>query len=224
MAHATGQQLTSNAGFIGVLWFYSLNMGDPNSMEELKRLLQEARQNADKERQRAEREQQRAEASEQQTQPTTLDEYITGCHSLVFSSFNIERNQKLTSKGPITNPRNKWCPTNLRPWPDFLHQQRITFGTLYDTFPADRRVFENRSFLSGLGNRLAKRKIADEKVLENFLHISVEDPVKAIVDQLPLVAVVGIGIGLWPWLHTSAAKGMMCKALEEILVEMSVLS
>jgi hypothetical protein len=187
-------------------------MGDPNSMEELQRLLQEARQNVDKERQRAEeaergrreeqkraekeqqraereqqraeREQQRAEASEQQTQPTTLDEYITGCHSLVFSSFNIERNQKLTSKGPITNPRNKWCPTNLRPWPDFLHQQRITFGTLYDTFPADRRVFENRSFLSGLGNRLAKRKIADEKVLENFLHISVEDPVKAIVDQL----------------------------------------
>ncbi|RSL40803.1 hypothetical protein CEP54_016014 [Fusarium duplospermum] len=111
-------------------------MGDPNNMEELQRRLQEALQNVDKERQRA-------EASEQQTQPTTLDEYITGCHSLVFSNFNIELNRKLTSKGPITNPRNKWCPTNLQPWPDFLQQQRITFGTLYDTFPTDRRVFEN---------------------------------------------------------------------------------
>ncbi|KAH6972003.1 hypothetical protein EDB80DRAFT_880259 [Ilyonectria destructans] len=44
-----------------------------------------------------------------------------------------------------------------------LHQQRITFGTLYDTFPTDSRVFENRSFLAGLGNRILKRKIADEK-------------------------------------------------------------
>ncbi|KAJ3455527.1 hypothetical protein MRS44_017009 [Fusarium solani] len=143
------------------------------------------------ERQRAEAaererqlERQRAEASEQQTQPTTLDEYIAACHSLVFSSFTIELNRKLTSKGPITNPRNKWCPTNLRPWPDFLQQQRITFGTLYDTFPTDRRVFENRSFLSGLGNRIAKRKITDEKTLEYFLHNSVEDPVKTIMDQL----------------------------------------
>ncbi|RMJ00578.1 hypothetical protein CDV36_015870, partial [Fusarium kuroshium] len=194
-------------------------MDDPNSMEELRRLLREARQQAEEaergreqerqraeeaererqeeqqraeeaergrqeERDRAEKEQQRAEASEKQTQPTTLDEYIAACHSLVFSSFNIERNRKLTSKGPITNPRNKWCPTNLRPWPDFLRQQRITFGTLYDIFPTHRRIFENRSFLSGLGSRMAKRKITDEKVLEYFLHNSVEDPVRAIVDQL----------------------------------------
>ncbi|KAM6508519.1 hypothetical protein FALCPG4_018359 [Fusarium falciforme] len=143
------------------------------------------------ERQRAEAaererqlERQRAEASEQQTQPTTLNEYIAGCHSLVFSSFTIELNPKLTSKGPITNPRNKWCPTNLSPWPDFLQQQRITFGTLYDTFPTDSRVFENQSFLAGLGNRISKRKIADEKTLEYFLHNSVEDPVKTIMDQL----------------------------------------
>ncbi|KAK1973496.1 hypothetical protein LZ30DRAFT_484883 [Colletotrichum cereale] len=155
-------------------------------------------QRAEREQQRAEREQQRAEeaekerqeerqraeASEQQTQPTTLDEYIAACHSLVFSSFDVERNPKLTSKGPITNPRNKWCPTNLRPWPDFIQQQRITFGTLYDTFPTDSRVFENRAFLVGLGNRISKRRIADEKTLEYFLHNSVEDPVKAIIDQL----------------------------------------
>ncbi|KAI8710940.1 EKC/KEOPS complex subunit BUD32 [Fusarium sp. LHS14.1] len=98
------------------------------SVEELTRLLQEAEQRAEaaekerqEERQRAEGEQQRAEeaeeraeaseqraeASEQQTQPTTLDEYIAACHSLIFSSFTIELNPKLTSKGPITNPRNK---------------------------------------------------------------------------------------------------------------------
>ncbi|KAI7908546.1 hypothetical protein M9X92_012132 [Pyricularia oryzae] len=144
-------------------------MDELTSVEELRRQLREAEQRAEKEQQRAEREQQRlhdlsekerqqerqrAEASEQQTRPTTLDEYIAACHDLVFSSFNIERDQKLTSKGPITNPRNK-C-----------------------------RVFENRAFLTGLGKRISVRKIADEKTLESFLHSSVEDPVKAIIGKL----------------------------------------
>lgn len=172
-------------------------MDELTSVEELRRQLREAEQRAEKEQQRAEREQQRAEeaekerqqerqraeASEQQTRPTTLDEYIAACHDLVFSSFNIKRDQKLTSKGPITNPRNKWCPTNVRPWSDFIQQQRITFGTVYDTFPADSRVFENRAFLTGLGKRISVRKIADEKTLESFLHSSVEDPVKAIIGK-----------------------------------------
>ncbi|KAL5866430.1 hypothetical protein ACKVWC_011454 [Pyricularia oryzae] len=166
-------------------------MHGSTSVEELRRQLREAEQRAEREQQRAEqaererqRERQRAEASEQQTQPTTLDEYIAACHHLVFSSFNIERNRKLTSKGPITNPRNKWCPTHIQPWSDFIQQQRITFGTIYDTFPADSRVFENRAFLTGLGKRISVRRIADEKALESFLHNSVEDPVKAIIDQL----------------------------------------
>ncbi|KAE9566611.1 hypothetical protein CGMCC3_g17243 [Colletotrichum fructicola] len=58
------------------------------------------------------------------------------------------------------------------------------FGMLYETFPADRRLFESRSFLSGLGNRVAKRKINDEKALEYFLHNSVEHPVRTIMDEL----------------------------------------
>ncbi|OHE90288.1 hypothetical protein CORC01_14417 [Colletotrichum orchidophilum] len=139
------------------------------------------------ERQRADRERERAEAAEHQTQPTSLDEYIAACHSLVFAKFNVETDRRLTSKGSITNPRNKLCPTNLRPWPDFLHQQSIVFGTLYDTFPADKRCFESPSFLSGLGSRIAKRKITDEKALEYFLHNSVEDPVRAIMDELKQV-------------------------------------
>lgn len=146
-------------------------------MEELTRLLREAEQ-------RAETAEQRAETAEKQIQLTTLDEYITACHSLVSSKFKVELNKALTSKGAITNPRDKWCPTYLRPWPDFIQQQRVAFGTLYNAFPADNRVFENRTFLAGLGERISKRKIADEKSLEYFLHNSVEDPVKFIIDQM----------------------------------------
>ncbi|KAH8193615.1 hypothetical protein TruAng_012218 [Truncatella angustata] len=36
------------------------------------------------------------------------------------SYFVVETDKELTSKGPITNPRNKLCPKNLRPWPDFF--------------------------------------------------------------------------------------------------------
>ncbi|KAI3570519.1 hypothetical protein IWW34DRAFT_710856 [Fusarium oxysporum f. sp. albedinis] len=171
------------------------------SVEELTRLLREAEQRAkeerqraeeaererQEERQRAEREQQRAEASEEQTRLTTLDEYIAACHASVFSRFAIETDPKLTSRGSITNPRDKWCPKNLRPWPDFLDHQKLTFDTLYDSFPTESRVFENRNFLAGLGNRISQRPIADEKTLEYFLHNSVEDPVRAIIQQLKQV-------------------------------------
>ncbi|KAG6989444.1 hypothetical protein IWW34DRAFT_873831 [Fusarium oxysporum f. sp. albedinis] len=61
------------------------------------------------------------------------------------------------------------------------------FGTLYDTFPTESRVFENRNFLAGFGNRISQRPIADEKTLEYFLHNIVEDPVRAIIQQLKQV-------------------------------------
>ncbi|KAH7195027.1 hypothetical protein BKA60DRAFT_583946 [Fusarium oxysporum] len=155
--------------------------------EREKQRAEEAERERQEERQRAEREQQRAEASEEQTRLTTLDEYIAACHASVFSRFAIETDPKLTSRGSITNPRDKWCPKNLRPWPDFLDQQKLTFGTLYDSFPTESRVFENRNFLAGLGNRISQRRIADEKTLEYFLHNSVEDPVRAIIQQLKQV-------------------------------------
>ncbi|KAL7940092.1 hypothetical protein V8C42DRAFT_364366 [Trichoderma barbatum] len=197
-------------------------MAERTRVEELEKLLREAELRAESERQRAEREQQRAEladrqrleeqqraeSAEEQTRRTTLDEYIAACHSLVFSKFAVETDKSLTSKGSITNPRNKLCPTSLQPWPDFLEQQRIASGVLYDAFPADMRLFESRNFLSGLGDRISQRPIANEKDLEYFLHNSVEDPVRSILHQLEEVehiqAVYGIGGGIIFENHPSA--------------------
>ncbi|KAI3579760.1 hypothetical protein IWW34DRAFT_421099 [Fusarium oxysporum f. sp. albedinis] len=151
---------------------------------------EDAERERQEERQRAEKERQRADASEEETRPTTIEEYITACHTSVFSRFTIETDPKLSSRGSITNPRNKWCPKNLQPWTDFIHKQRLTFGTLNDTFPIDSRVFENRAFLAGLGDRVSQRRIADEKSLEYFLHNSVEDPVRVIIQQLKEVETV----------------------------------
>lgn len=132
-------------------------------------------------------EQQRAEEAEEQTRRTTLDEYIAACHELVFSELKVEKDKTLTSKGSITSPRNKLCPTSLKPWPDFLQQQRTTFGKLYTAFPTERRVFESRNFLAGLGSRISQRAIANEKTLEYFQHNSIEDPVRVIMDELKKV-------------------------------------
>ncbi|KAM5529414.1 hypothetical protein FOXYSP1_17258 [Fusarium oxysporum f. sp. phaseoli] len=151
-------------------------------------------QRAKEERQRAEEaererqeERQRARASEEQARLTALDKYIAVCYASVFSRFAVETDPKLISRGSITNPRDKWWPKNLRPWPDFLDQQKFRFGTLYDTNPTESHVFENRNFLAGLGHRISQRPIADEKTLEYFLHNSVEDPVRAIIQQLKQV-------------------------------------
>ncbi|KAL6406155.1 hypothetical protein AUP68_10718 [Ilyonectria robusta] len=115
--------------------------------------------------------------------PAHIDRRTPHC-----SPIGIFKNeQKLTSKGPITNPRNKWCLTHLKPWPGLLKQQRAIFGALYDKYPSQSRVFESRNFLAGLGKRISQRSIANEKTLEHFLHNSVEDLVRAIMEQLKQV-------------------------------------
>ncbi|KJZ70958.1 hypothetical protein HIM_09662 [Hirsutella minnesotensis 3608] len=134
---------------------------------------------------------QRAEASEQQTQLTTFNEYLDACHRSVFTKFKVEPNPDRLSRGSLTNPQSKRCPTNLRQWPEFLEQQRRIFGLLLDTFPCDSdRHIESEHFLATMGARIGGRSIADEKVLEFFLHNAVEDPVKNIINQLVKIPAV----------------------------------
>ncbi|UNI16689.1 hypothetical protein JDV02_003103 [Purpureocillium takamizusanense] len=152
--------------------------------EKEQRRAEEAERERQKERYRAEKEQRRAEEAEVQTRPTTFDEYIAACHHHVFCQFTVEKDPRLTSKGSVTSPRDKLLPTSLEPWPDFLELQRGVFDTLYGYMPLNHRVFESQNFLAGLGRRVAQRSIADEKTLEYFMHNSVEDPVRVIMDQL----------------------------------------
>ncbi|ODA82745.1 hypothetical protein RJ55_01254 [Drechmeria coniospora] len=120
---------------------------------------QQRAEDADRERQK---EKQRAEEAETQTRPTTFDEYISACHGHVFCQFRVERDRTLTSRG--------------------------AFLILCGCVPLDNRVFESRNFLTGLGRRVTQRSIADEKTLEYFMHNSVEDPARAIMDQLSQIS------------------------------------
>ncbi|KAH8657230.1 hypothetical protein BGZ61DRAFT_594238 [Ilyonectria robusta] len=120
--------------------------------------------------------------------------------------------------GPLTNPRNKRCPTHLRPWSDFLEQQRVILGALYDTFPAQSRVFGSRSFLAGLGNRIFQRSIANEKTLEHFLHSSVEDPVRAIIEQLKQVEEVSCAFDIGNGIIIENPPYAISDVAEEVIV------
>jgi predicted nucleic acid-binding Zn-ribbon protein len=106
-------------------------MDAPGRIEELERQLklaherqQEAERQIEEERQRAEEERQRAEASERETQRLTLVEYLGDSYVLTYAKLTVETNPNLTSKGSITNPRDKWCPNELAPWADFLDEQK----------------------------------------------------------------------------------------------------
>ncbi|KAI0154610.1 hypothetical protein GGR57DRAFT_491998 [Xylariaceae sp. FL1272] len=166
-------------------------MDDSKRIAELEELIREAEERfreaeerfreAKERRREAER---RLDEMKQQSRPTTLDEYIAACHNLLFSRLVVKQDKSSTSGGPVGNPQNKLCPSSLEPWTDFLQQQRMAFGQLRASFSADRQVFKNRTFLTGLGDRVSQSAITNKKRLKYFLLHSIEYPVSAIMTEL----------------------------------------
>jgi len=142
---------------------------------------EEEKQRAEEEKQRAEEEKQRAE---EETRGTTLSEYIEACHDLVFTKFMVEPNKKITSKGPITSPAGRRCPSRLEPWVDFLEEQRVILGTLFSNFPAWAEAFRSRHYLRTRGKVIAATRVGDEDALKWVLQDLVAEQVKWIVERL----------------------------------------
>ncbi|KAF5696105.1 hypothetical protein FGLOB1_13781, partial [Fusarium globosum] len=168
-------------------------MGQVLQMHNLKEQQQGARRDDEEARKLVEservsgnvpREQQGPEASEARTRLMTLGENIEACHIVLSPGFTVETDAKSTGRSAITSPHTKWCPKNLKPWHDFLNQQKLTLSTLYESFPTKKRVFENQNLLAILSNQIAQRAIADEKSLESYLHNSVWVPLRAIIEEL----------------------------------------
>ncbi|KAJ4200921.1 hypothetical protein NW767_007056 [Fusarium falciforme] len=81
-------------------------------------------------------------------------------------------------------PQDKPCP-KLKPWVDFIDQQRLIFGKLYDALGSETRVFENRDVMERLWKgRSPRRPIGDETFFRFFMRDSVEKPVAAIISEL----------------------------------------
>jgi hypothetical protein len=76
--------------------------------------LQQWKERAEKAELRAEQERQRAEQAERLTRPTTLSEYLRGCHEGPYRAFSVQQDKSLTTQGSVTDPEGKICPTYLR--------------------------------------------------------------------------------------------------------------
>jgi predicted Ser/Thr protein kinase len=152
--------------------------------EEADNRRQQEQQRAEEAENRRQQEQQRAEEAENRTRATTLPEYVDGCHHFLFTSLAVQPDKSLTSKGSFTNPQHKRCPARLCPWVDFLDRQKSILGKLYSVYPVQSRAFESLEFLRGLGERVGRRFVSNEKDLELNQHQTVESPVTTIIEQL----------------------------------------
>ncbi|RHZ55165.1 uncharacterized protein CDV56_105724 [Aspergillus thermomutatus] len=118
--------------------------GASPSKEELLALLRKERERADYERRRADDAKQRAEQAEERNRNTTFAEYLRACHRCLTKPLTVQTNRSLTTKGSITSPVGRVCPTFLRPW-DFRAAQQTFFDEIYQLFhpnsEAPLRVF-----------------------------------------------------------------------------------
>ncbi|RDL30224.1 Uncharacterized protein BP5553_10502 [Venustampulla echinocandica] len=154
-------------------------------------LLREADERVEQERRRAEDEQRkrqeaesRAEIEEKKTRPTTFEEYIRACHTLLSKPLRIQTDKSLSTQGSITSSKNKPCPTLLKPWTDFPVLQQQLFGRIYEYIPQDAALFSSTQYLTELGQDICDRPLASEKDLEAYQRSAVERPTTHIISHL----------------------------------------
>lgn len=81
----------------------------------------------------------RAEEAQREVRNTTLVEYLKYCHQHLFTTFEVQRDPRITTVGPASAPHGKLCPTYLRHWDDFDTLQRCTLDSLFTLYPANQR-------------------------------------------------------------------------------------
>jgi hypothetical protein len=142
------------------------------------------RQRADDERGRAEEEQRTRQQAENKIRRTTFDEYIRTCHKLLSKSLCIQTDRRLSTQGSITSPKNKPCPTLLKPWTDFPILQQELFDRVYEYIPRHGEYFSSTQYLEELGREICDRPLASEKDLEGYQRLTVERPITNIISHL----------------------------------------
>ncbi|KAK6858764.1 hypothetical protein PG995_005328 [Apiospora arundinis] len=129
----------------------------------------------------------------------------------LFSLNSPSNRPEVDIEGSMTNPRDKRCRKSLRPWQDFPEEQEP--GTLYDTFPTESRVFEDRNVPAGLGNRTRRedpqpRRLWRGNLQRHHLGHETTDAISTSYDRIRRRNAV-----LQPMLRTSAAmlSGSYCE-------------
>ncbi|KAK9359723.1 hypothetical protein V1504DRAFT_191859 [Lipomyces starkeyi] len=133
----------------------------------------------------------------QQSQETTFEEFIECCHTCLSVPLNLRPDRRRTTKGLLTSPAGRLCPTYLRPWSDFHTLQQLVFESVYSVLhPPDRaplRLFPSRPILKEIGDRVCSRPLSSEVDLVYYERNTVEDQVyKAITSLRCLTAALDV--------------------------------
>ncbi|PMD60202.1 uncharacterized protein K444DRAFT_494177, partial [Hyaloscypha bicolor E] len=118
------------------------------------------------------------------TRPTSFEEYIRACHTLLSKPLFIQTDKSLSAQGSIASPKNKPCPTLLKPWTDFPVLQQQLFERIYQYIPPDAELFSSTQYLTELGQDICDRPLASKKDLEAYQRLAVERPTTHIISHL----------------------------------------
>ncbi|KAJ6126224.1 hypothetical protein N7471_010717 [Penicillium samsonianum] len=143
------------------------------------------RKNAEEERKKAEEER---DLSRIHTQLSTFVEFIRASHVHLSQPLRVQTDLEICTKGPLTGPKGRSCPTLLRPWTQFQELQEKVYTKVLDLLePAERpspRLFTSLAGLENLQQELHLGPLSSEEDLRIYSSLAVENQVHRILEKL----------------------------------------
>ncbi|KAK2787209.1 hypothetical protein FQN52_007298 [Onygenales sp. PD_12] len=136
---------------------------------------------------RAESAEARVESAEARIRPTTFAEFLEACHQQISIPLRVEPRPEFTTKGTITRPNGRLCPTSIKPW-DFRALALNLFDDVYRMFhppsAPPRRAFPSIPVLEDRGHQACQAALTSELDLVKHQMFEVEIPVREVIEQL----------------------------------------
>ncbi|KAI9841266.1 MAG: hypothetical protein M1837_000802 [Sclerophora amabilis] len=169
--------------------------------------------------------------ADKRSQHTTFGEYLKYSHELLSKPFTVQENVVLSTKGSITQPKDKICPTYLRPWDDFSERQQDIFDDVYRALQpcsgtpssgSPWRLFSPILALEDLSPMLMGRKIANEADLRAWRWMAAENPVTNIIDNLAKLPSICQRFGIADGVTFETYVNNLGDLNEEVLAALSI--
>ncbi|KAI1955166.1 hypothetical protein LOZ58_006831 [Ophidiomyces ophidiicola] len=156
--------------------------------EEVELRLQSTQQDLQSARQALESEQLLRQALEHRVNATTFEQFLQSCHEHLSVPLAFQPKKSKSTKGSITTPKGRYCPTTLREWSDFPHERDKIFGRVStllhppESLPLD--VFTSLEGLKTIGELACRRPMGSELDLMSYERFAVEEQVISVVQKL----------------------------------------
>ncbi|KMU91408.1 hypothetical protein CIHG_09153 [Coccidioides immitis H538.4] len=124
--------------------------------------------------------------TESTSQP--FETFLRSCHEYITVPLNIQPKKSKTTKGSITTPTGRYCPTTLCRWTDFPRLRNELFNRVFSLFhPTEApplEVFPSTEVVRGVGNLVSRRQLGSELDLLSYERFAVEEHVISIMQEL----------------------------------------